>query len=73
MIPSLQRKIKELNGVEGTGLGLSVSYGIIENHGGNLLVETVFGAGTVFAVELPVFSFLKRADELNLLEKMSTC
>jgi PAS domain S-box-containing protein len=38
----------------GTGLGLYVSHGIIERHGGKLRVKTVEGIGTTFAVELPV-------------------
>jgi len=38
---------------EGTGLGLSVSYGIIKNHGGNIDVESTPGAGTIFTVTLP--------------------
>jgi GAF domain-containing protein/CheY-like chemotaxis protein len=37
----------------GTGLGLSVSYGIVEEHGGRLSVESAPGA-TVFTIELPV-------------------
>jgi len=37
----------------GTGLGLSVSYGILEEHGGNLTVQSKPGE-TVFTVELPV-------------------
>lgn len=37
---------------EGTGLGLSVSYGIVQQHGGRLTVESVPGR-TVFTVELP--------------------
>jgi two-component system NtrC family sensor kinase len=37
---------------EGAGLGLSVSYGIIEQHGGRLAVESEPGQ-TVFTVELP--------------------
>ena len=36
----------------GTGLGLSVSYGIIENHGGRIDVESVPGAGTLFNIWL---------------------
>ena len=38
---------------EGTGLGLSVSYGIIKNHGGNIFVESKTGIGTTFTVMLP--------------------
>ncbi len=39
---------------EGTGLGLSVSLGIIERHGGRILVDSEVGKGTVFTVCLPV-------------------
>jgi len=38
----------------GTGLGLSVSYGIIKNHGGEIRVESKPGVGTTFTVVLPV-------------------
>jgi signal transduction histidine kinase len=38
---------------EGTGLGLSVSYSIVEKHGGHLEVESQPGEGTVFTVTLP--------------------
>lgn len=43
-------------GTEGTGLGLSVSYGIVKNHGGRLRVESTVGAGTTCFVELPALS-----------------
>lgn len=38
----------------GTGLGLSVSYGIIRDHGGKIEVTTVPGRGTTFQVTLPL-------------------
>jgi len=39
---------------EGTGLGLSVSYGIISNHSGRIDVESTPGEGTIFTVLIPV-------------------
>jgi two-component system, NtrC family, sensor kinase len=39
---------------EGKGLGLSVSYGIIKNHGGDIFVESNPGKGTTVTVVLPV-------------------
>ncbi len=40
-------------GAHGTGLGLSVSYSIIERHEGSISVASNLGEGTVFTVELP--------------------
>jgi signal transduction histidine kinase len=40
---------------EGTGLGLSVSYGIVQDHGGWISATSSRGAPTVFEVNLPAF------------------
>ncbi|RPI65675.1 MAG: PAS domain S-box protein, partial [Ignavibacteriae bacterium] len=39
---------------EGTGLGRSVNLGIVERHGGKILVESEVGKGTTFTLCLPV-------------------
>jgi two-component system, NtrC family, sensor kinase len=38
----------------GTGLGLSVSYGIIQEHAGKIHVESAVGTGTTFHLEFPL-------------------
>ncbi|PIR20052.1 MAG: hybrid sensor histidine kinase/response regulator [Deltaproteobacteria bacterium CG11_big_fil_rev_8_21_14_0_20_47_16] len=38
---------------KGTGLGLSVSYRIIKEHKGSIVVDSELGRGTTFSVELP--------------------
>lgn len=38
----------------GTGLGLSVSHGIINKIGGSIWVESEYGEGAVFIIELPI-------------------
>jgi len=39
---------------KGTGMGLSISYGIIEKHGGSITAESKVGKGTTFTISLPV-------------------
>lgn len=39
---------------QGTGLGLSISHGFIEEHNGNISVESEVGKGTTFKIRLPV-------------------
>ncbi|MDC0720009.1 ATP-binding protein [Nannocystis bainbridge] len=38
---------------KGTGLGLAISYGIIKDHGGDILVRSQPGLGTTFTIHLP--------------------
>ena len=40
--------------IKGVGLGLSVCYGFIKDHGGDIQVESQVGKGTTFTITLPV-------------------
>jgi PAS domain S-box-containing protein len=50
--------------VKGVGLGLSVCYGFIEDHGGDIEVKSLVGEGTTFTISLPVHTGVdsKKAD-----------
>ena len=39
---------------QGTGLGLSVSYDIIRDHGGDIEVKSELDKGTTFTINLPI-------------------
>jgi signal transduction histidine kinase len=41
--------------VKGVGLGLAVSYGIVERHGGHFKVQSEVGKGSTFSVYLPAY------------------
>ncbi len=58
-------------GAHGTGLGLSVSYSIIERHEGTISVASNLGEGTMFTIELPatevaVDTLVASADNVEL-------
>lgn len=43
-------------GQKGTGLGLAVTWGIVDNHNGTITVESEVGVGTTFIIQIPVGS-----------------
>ena len=50
-------------GPQSTGLGMSVSYGIITRHQGTITVESREGSGTVFTIKFPLKEIVKEALE----------
>jgi len=56
-------------GVKSSGLGMSVSYGIIKRHGGEILVESQPGKGTTFVLHLPIGYGEEVKEEEKRLEK----
>jgi len=52
---------------EGTGLGLSLSHGIISEHKGTIYAESEVGEGTTFIIELPIV-----AEEEEKIERVET-
>ena len=53
-ISKLFEPFASTKGGKGTGLGLAVSWGIVDNHNGTISVESEVGAGTTFIVRIPV-------------------
>ena len=43
------------NSVKDVGLGLSVCYGFVKDHGGDIRVSSEWGSGTTFTIMLPVY------------------
>jgi signal transduction histidine kinase len=39
---------------DGSGLGLSITYGIVEAHGGEIAVDSREGEGSTFVISIPI-------------------
>ncbi len=52
-------------GAQGTGLGLSVSYSIIERHEGMISVASELGGGTVFTIDLPAVAVQEESTDVT--------
>jgi signal transduction histidine kinase len=55
-IPKLFEPFATTKGQKGTGLGLAVTWGIVDNHNGTIAVESKVGVGTSFIIRIPVKS-----------------
>ncbi|HMK49876.1 MAG TPA: ATP-binding protein [Thermodesulfovibrionales bacterium] len=53
VLPNIFDPFFTTKGVDGTGLGMSISYGIVKNHRGTIRVESAVDVGTTFTIELP--------------------
>jgi two-component system NtrC family sensor kinase len=55
-IPKLFEPFATTKGQKGTGLGLAVTWGIVDNHNGTITVESEVDIGTSFIIRIPVGS-----------------
>jgi two-component system NtrC family sensor kinase len=53
-LPKIFEPFYSTKGQKGTGLGLAVIWGIIDNHNGTINVESKVGKGTTFIIRLPL-------------------
>ncbi|MDH3269636.1 MAG: ATP-binding protein, partial [Ignavibacteria bacterium] len=53
-LPRIFEPFYSTKGQKGTGLGLAVIWGIIDNHDGTINVESEIGKGTTFTILLPI-------------------
>ena len=53
-LPKLFEPFTSTKGQKGTGLGLAVTWGIVDNHNGTITVESEVGVGTTFIIRIPV-------------------
>lgn len=54
--------------IDGTGLGLTMAYKVVKEHGGDIRVQSEIGSGTSFTVKLPI---LRRAQRMITYEEDS--
>jgi signal transduction histidine kinase len=52
----------------GTGLGLNITKGLVELHGGELTFSSEYGVGTTFQVALPQNGQVLAEDEKEILD-----
>ena len=57
-------------GVKSTGLGLSVSYGIITRHRGTITVDSTEGQGTTFSIRLPISENIIKENKPQPISRM---
>ena len=62
-LPHLFEPFFSTKGTRGTGLGLAVTWGIVEGHGGAIDVQSEEGKGTRFTVRLPLVASAERRPE----------
>ncbi len=48
---------------KGSGLGLAITYGIVQEHGGEIVAANHPDGGAVFTIELPVQPITRRETE----------
>jgi signal transduction histidine kinase len=53
-LPKLFEPFTSTKGQKGTGLGLAVTWGIVDNHNGTISVESEVDVGTTFIIQIPV-------------------
>ena len=57
-------------GVQSTGLGMSISYGIINRHQGTIVVDSIEGHGTTFMIRLPIIEkSLGESEKVGKMER----